>query len=196
MQIQIPELKLSRASFSLRGIAPYSTSRFHGTESKEGESPEDYDKRTWLNRAHSEHGAVYIPAHGFQQCLVAGAKYSKQKIKGQGASKWASVFTSGVVIPEHIKTSMTLETAKCAAVYCHANGQRGSASRVFRRFPEWPSWTGEGEAWILDQMITPDKFAEMLAYAGRFIGLGRFRPQNQGTNGRFEIVSLEWQDGR
>jgi hypothetical protein len=29
-----------------------------------------------------------------------------------------------------------------------------------------------------------------------FIGLGRFRPEKGGTNGRFKIASLNWQDNR
>jgi hypothetical protein len=32
--------------------------------------------------------------------------------------------------------------------------------------------------------------------AGMFIGIGRFRPEKGGTNGRFKIASIEWTDNR
>ena len=38
--------------------------------------------------------------------------------------------------------------------------------------------------------------ALVLGIAGMFIGLGRFRPEKGGTNGRFQTVSLKWQDNR
>jgi hypothetical protein len=36
----------------------------------------------------------------------------------------------------------------------------------------------------------------MLTMAGMFIGIGRFRPEKGGTNGRFKIESIDWQDNR
>ena len=36
----------------------------------------------------------------------------------------------------------------------------------------------------------------MVEIAGMFIGIGRFRPEKGGTNGRFKITQLDWQDNR
>jgi hypothetical protein len=49
---------------------------------------------------------------------------------------------------------------------------------------------------ILDPIITEDVFREMVEIAGMFIGIGRFRPEKGGTNGRFRIKSLVWTDNR
>jgi hypothetical protein len=49
---------------------------------------------------------------------------------------------------------------------------------------------------ILDPIITEEVFREMLDYAGMYIGIGRFRPENGGTNDRFRLKELQWQDNR
>ena len=36
----------------------------------------------------------------------------------------------------------------------------------------------------------------MVEIAGMFIGIGRFRPEKGGTNGRFRIAKLVWEDNR
>jgi hypothetical protein len=37
---------------------------------------------------------------------------------------------------------------------------------------------------------------EMLAIGGMFRGIGRYRPANRGTNGRFEIAEFIWREDR
>ena len=45
---------------------------------------------------------------------------------------------------------------------------------------------------ILDDILNEEVFLKVLQAAGQFIGIGRFRPQNKGYYGRFEVKSLEW----
>lgn len=45
---------------------------------------------------------------------------------------------------------------------------------------------------ILDEIITEEVFREHLADAGSFIGIGRFRPRNNGFYGRFLVESVDW----
>jgi hypothetical protein len=46
---------------------------------------------------------------------------------------------------------------------------------------------------ILDDVISPDVFEQHLKDAGNFIGIGRFRPRNNGYYGRFSVKSIKWQ---
>jgi hypothetical protein len=48
---------------------------------------------------------------------------------------------------------------------------------------------------VLDETITQDVFAEHLTEAGRFIGIGRFRPRSNGYYGRFTVEKLDWAEG-
>ena len=41
-------------------------------------------------------------------------------------------------------------------------------------------------------MITEEVFRYHLEQAGTFIGIGRFRPRNNGYYGRFKLDSMEW----
>jgi hypothetical protein len=81
-------------------------------------------------------------------------------------------------------------------ISANADGIRGSGKRVPRRFPIVNEWQATFDVYILDPIITQDVFTEMVEIAGMFIGIGRFRPEKGGTNGRFRIEKLVWQDQR
>ena len=50
--------------------------------------------------------------------------------------------------------------------------------------------------YILDDTITEDVFKEHLEEAGKFIGIGRFRPRNNGFYGRFAVDKIEWSEAQ
>jgi hypothetical protein len=59
-----------------------------------------------------------------------------------------------------------------------------------------PHWETRFDVHILDPIITEQIFREMLAIGGMFKGIGRYRPANRGTNGRYEIADLMWRENR
>jgi len=193
-------MKFSVATVTIAGIAPYSTSRQHNDPFLEGESHEAYDVRTWRSKLNVEDRAgsktVVLPAHGIHQALMSGAKYSKKQIPGQGKATWTAKFTSGISITENPSLNIDPETVGVVTISANADGIRGSGRRVPRRFPIIPEWQATFDVWILDPIITEEVFREMLTLAGMFIGLGRFRPEKGGINGRFKIAQLVWADNR
>ena len=60
-------------------------------------------------------------------------------------------------------------------------------------FPTLKDWGGTVEVTVMDEAITEGVMKEFCEIAGRFIGFGRFRPQNGGFYGRFEIVEFGWE---
>ena len=56
-------------------------------------------------------------------------------------------------------------------------------------------WTARVEFHIFDDVVTKDVFQYILEQAGQFIGVGRFRPRQNGFYGRFLVTSIEWSDG-
>ena len=72
------------------------------------------------------------------------------------------------------------------------SGIRGSGKRVEKCFPVIPSWTGEVTFYVLDETVTQEVFKNILEQAGAFIGIGRFRPRNNGFYGRFKVESIVW----
>ena len=192
-------MEASIATVTLIGLTPMTQSRQHETPKLEGENSNDYDARTWRNKLNvSEDGtSIVIPAHGVHQCIAAAAKYSKRQIPGQGKATWTAKFTSGIMLMDNPRLEIAPQSVSSITISANADGLRGSGKRVPRRFPVIPSgWSTTFDIFILDPIITEQVFREMVELAGMFIGLGQFRPQNGGTNGRFKIGDLAWQDNR
>jgi hypothetical protein len=190
-----------RAIVTIRGTAPLSHSHGHDEPRLEGEGPDAYDKRTWRSKLNTDtvdgNPTVVIPAFGMQCGLAAAAKYSKRQIPGQGKATWTAKFTSGVTVIPPLALNIDPAQVDAVAVSVNADGVRGSGKRVTRRFPTIaPGWKCTFEALILDPIITQEIFTEMMELAGLFIGTGQFRPEKGGTNGRFIVEKVEWQDNR
>jgi hypothetical protein len=100
------------------------------------------------------------------------------------------------MLPEDPALNVDPDEVQCVTISANADGVRGSGKRVPRRFPIIPEWETTFDVFILDPIITEDVFREMVQIAGMFIGIGRFRPEKGGTNGRFTIKSLTWTDNR
>lgn len=189
------------AQVSIRGAAPLSHSHQHDEPKLEGESHEAYDARTWRSKLNVEvvngKETVVIPAFGMQSAIVDAAQYSKRQIPGQGKATWTAKFRSGISVIAPISLNIHPDDVKPIVLSVNADGVRGSGKRVTRRFPQMPpGWEAKFEVIILDPIITEEIFREMLEYAGLFIGVGQFRPQKGGTNGRFVVTSIEWADNR
>lgn len=77
-------------------------------------------------------------------------------------------------------------------LFVPASGRRGDGKRVQKCFPLFRTWKGDVTFHILDDVITQQIFEQHLRDAGNFIGVGRFRPRNNGYYGRFKVVGLKW----
>lgn len=77
-------------------------------------------------------------------------------------------------------------------LFVPSDGVRGSGKRVMRCFPYLRQWGGNVEVTVLDEVITKEVFEKVMTEAGNFIGIGRFRPRNNGFYGRFAPKSFRW----
>jgi hypothetical protein len=193
-------MQASVATLTIQGITAYSQSRQHDEPMLDGESRDAYDARTWRSKLNTAlrdgKPTVVIPAHGLHQCIAAAAKYSKRQIPGQGKATWTAKFLAGITLLEDPSVGIDPAAVQAITISANADGVRGSGKRVVKRFPTMPEWSASFEIYVLDPIITEDVFREMVEIAGMFIGIGRFRPEKGGTNGRFRITSLAWADNR
>jgi hypothetical protein len=186
---------------TLEGIAPYSQSRQHDEPFLEGESHDAYDRRTWRSKQTVEtrdgKNTVVIPAHALMQCFAAAAKYSKKQIPGQGRATWTAKFLAGITLLENPALNVDPDTVDHIVISANVNGRRGQGARVPRRFPMISTgWQLKTDVVILDPIVVESVFRDMVETAGMYIGLGRFRPENGGNNGRFTLKELVWIDNR
>ncbi len=179
---------------TLESTAPYSQSRFHNLPKLDKESAEDYETRTWRHKLHADsEGRAFIPPTAFKNCLSEAAKYLALQIPGKGKATYTKHFEAGVLVIDAVPLDVTRDTVDGEWLHVPSDGRRGGPKRVMRCFPYVPTWGATVAFHILDDTITRDVFEKHLAEAGNFIGIGRFRPRNNGYYGRFKIAALDWQ---
>jgi hypothetical protein len=176
---------------TLRSVSPYSQSRFHNEPKKEKEANDDYEKRTWPSRMHvNESGKVFIPPMAFKNCLSECAKYISMQIPGKGKATYTKHFEAGVMVTDPLILDLSPDDVKGEWLHVPSDGMRGGKKRVMKCFPHISQWSGDVSFYIFDETITESVFKYHLEQAGKFIGIGRFRPRNNGYYGRFDVVEM------
>lgn len=184
---------MKTATVQLRSVSPYSQSKHYTTEKLPKELPKDYEARTWRDRLHTtDSGEVFIPPMSFKNCLSEAAKFLGIQIPGKGKSTYTKHFEAGVLVTDALMLGINAADVKGEWLFVPSDGVRGSGKRVDKCFPVIHEWAGEVTFHILDETITEDVFVNVLKQAGAFIGIGRFRPRNNGFYGRFSVESVKW----
>ncbi len=185
------------ARATLKSLSPYSQSRAHVVPKLEKEGADAYEQRTWRHRLHTDaEGMVFIPHSAFKNCLSEAAKYLSLQIPGKGKSTYTKHFEAGVMVLSPTPLGVHRDDVEAEVLYLNADGVRGSGKRVWRTMPLIREWRGDVEFLIVDPMITEDVFRQVLDEAGRLIGIGRYRPRNNGIYGRFAVEKLVWSEQR
>ncbi|OEU68409.1 MAG: hypothetical protein BBJ57_02270 [Desulfobacterales bacterium PC51MH44] len=176
---------------SLKSVAPISFSRYHNVEKLEKELHDDYEKRTWRSRMHvNKDNKVFIPANMFKNCLSECAKYLSIQVPGKGKSLYTKHFEAGVMVTDPLVLDVSPGDVEGEWLHVPSDGRRGGTKRVPKCFPFIPEWAGDVIYYVFDETITEDVFKYVLEESGRFIGIGSFRPRNNGYKGRYEVEEL------
>lgn len=184
---------MKTARIKLTSASPLTQSRKHDSPKLEKELADAYEQRTWKNKAHvGTDGRIRIPAFALKCAVVAAAKHSGDQIPGKGKSTWTKKFQCGLLILDDAVTDKTAEDITPVTINANADGVRGSGKRVFRTFPQLREWSAEFEVLVGDEIITRDILTHYFTEAGKFIGIGQYRPENGGTNGRFYVEVLSF----
>lgn len=178
----------------LKSFAPYSQSRAHFTPKLERELADAYEERTWRQRLHvTPQGFVFMPPMAFKNCLSEAAKFLGMQIPGKGRSTYTKHFESGLLITDPLVLPIQADHVEGEWLFVPADGRRGGPKRVPKCFPMIPAWEGSIVIHILDDIIVKSVLLTHLEVAGNFIGVGRFRPCNNGFYGRFSVTAMQWE---
>lgn len=178
---------------SLESSGPYSQSKPYerGVPHLDKETHDAYENRTWRERCHSlEDGKVFIPGQSFKESIAAAAAYLSMKIPGKNRQTYTKHFLSGVLVSDGLKLDLKKDKVDGEWLYLNADGRKGGKTRVWRCMPRILKWKGDVAYHILDELITLDIFRYHLEQSGSFIGIGRFRPQNGGSYGRYAVKEV------
>jgi hypothetical protein len=166
---------------------------------KDREGHDDFDERTWREKCTTNsEGQICIPAMALKQAIDTAAYKVGMKVEGRRGATYKNFFASGFFcehdVPIANGKALTKDAAECVKISANADGVRGSGKRVPRRFPQFPKWHGVAEFTITDDIITPEIFEHHVRAAGVVVGIGRFRAERGGTNGRFRATKFEWEE--
>ncbi|MGQ0595798.1 hypothetical protein [Aquabacterium sp.] len=184
---------MKTATVRIKSVSPYSQSKHYTTEKLPKELAKDYETRTWRDRLHvNDAGQVFIPPMSFKNCLSEAAKFLSVQIPGKGKATYTKHFEAGVLVTDALVIPIKKEDVPGEWLFVPADGVRGSGKRVEKCFPVIHQWQGDVTFHVLDETITEDVFRHHLEQAGAFIGIGRFRPRNNGFYGRFKVETINW----
>lgn len=177
----------------IRGVSPVAFSKHYEVDKLEKESPADYEVRTWRNRAHTDkEGQVVITPMMLKNTLNDVAKFLAEKIPGKGNATYTKHFVSGILVVDHAPLGIAINDVQFEKIFVPYDGVAGSGKRVWKYFPVVHNWETEFTVYILDETITREVFERYIVEAGKFVGIGFFRPARRGTKGRFEVLKCEW----
>jgi hypothetical protein len=185
---------MKTATVEFEGISVLQQGRYHKTEKREKETADDYERRTWKERLHTDKdGFVFIPPMAFKKSIETAAKYLSIPIPGKGKALYTKHFKSGILVPEAVSLGIHKDEVQGTWVLGNSQGRAGaSGPRVEKCFPTIHQWGGSVVFLILDETITEDVFERCLEESGSLIGIGVFRPENGGYHGRYKVNRVSW----
>jgi hypothetical protein len=179
----------------LKSASAYSQSRSYdrGVPKLEKESNDEYERRTWREKCHVDDGGmIVIPGMAFKMALDGAARFLGMKVKEKGRSTYTKHFLAGVLVIDNFAIGIKKEDVEPEWLFVNSDGVRGSGKRVWRCFPLIREWEADVTFHVADDTIGREVFEQHLAEAGKFIGIGRFRPERGGFKGRFEVMGTMW----
>lgn len=189
---------MKTCTFTIKGVGPMSQSKAISSIKNTGEGHDAFEERTWRERMHvDEKGYVFIPPAAVKNMLHDVAKYLSESIPGRGKQTYTKLFESGTLCFDPISLGIKAKTVPGERLFVPSDGTRGGNRRVWKTFPLILNWQGSGSIVLTDPILMdkPEKVKEYLEHAGRFIGLGRFRPRRGGYYGRFTVENWEVHEG-
>lgn len=187
---------MRKATVTIKGITPYGQGKAHETPKINGgkEPHNDYEIRTWREKAHiNADGYMFIPPMAMKNCIAEAAKYLAIPDPDNARARLTKNFEAGIIVVDPIVLPIKKEDMESERLFVPSDGKRGGGTRVYRTFPVITGeWGGSIDFHIVDEKINKTAFKTAIEAAGQIIGIGRFRPRNNGFYGRFEVTKIKW----
>jgi len=150
----------------------------------EKKASEDYEKDALKKLYIDSEKRIYQPSNHIEMCLIEAGK--KMKVKGQGKATYSKLFGSMVAIEEFeiVHKKPTYEVFKTLVVIPSTKG------RIMRYRPMFKEWVLQFHITFEDE-IPAEVIKEALEIAGKYVGIGDWRPQKKGKFGKFQVVKFE-----
>ena len=145
---------------------------------------EDWEKEALKKLYVNSNGIIYQPATHLEMSLIEAGK--KIKVKGQGKATYSKLFGSMVSIDtlEILHKKQEYEIFKTLVVIPSTKG------RIMRYRPMFKEWVLEFNITFEDE-IPSEVIKEAFEIAGKYAGIGDWRPQKKGKFGKFQVTKFK-----
>ena len=130
-------------------------------------------------------GKIYIPATHIQGSLIGAGKQKKMGGKGSAKATYSKVVGYAVQINPfeilHKKTKW--DVFSILAVNPTTHGRNPLHRPILKE------WEADFEVSFDEDQIEPSVLKEIFDIAGKFVGIGDWRPEKKGPYGKFQLVS-------
>jgi len=127
----------------------------------------------------------FIPAEQLRIAFINGGGYLKSKVGNSKRSMKGVIAAVLRVSPEEITMPEYDEIDKRSAV------NKNVKARVMVIRPKWSTWKAEFDMILDNGTLTKEMITELIETTGNYVGIGSYRPTNNGYFGRFKLISLE-----
>ena len=180
---------MKKYKVKVEGITPLLMNKpeAYGFDSEwvEKKASNDYEKEALQKLYVDSDSKIYQPSTHLERALIEAGK--KVRIKGQGKANYSKVFGSMAYIEEsEIYHEITdYEVHKILVVIPSTKG------RIMRYRPIFKKWVLVFHVCFEDE-IPAEVVKECFEIAGRYIGIGDWRPEKKGKFGKFQVT--EWKE--
>jgi hypothetical protein len=187
---------MKKYSITLQGLTPYMQHRM------DDQKLEDWEKnrkgiierpdisqsdslRAEFHCYRNSDGQCFIPAEHFRQSFINAGAFVKSKVGNARKSMKNVVAAMFMVSPEEIILPNYDAIDKRSGV------NRNVKARIIVIRPKWNNWKITFTLLVDNDTITESTITEIINYSGSYVGIGSYRPTNNGYFGRFELTELK-----
>lgn len=179
------------------GKSPYMQHRMDTAKLKEWEQKRgriiereglntDEEKTALFHSYIDENGNFFIPSEHFKQSFVKGGSFVKAKVGNASRSMKNIVAGMWSVSPEQIPFR------KFDVVDTRSAVNNNVKARIIVHRPKWETWKCNFILTVDDDgLLTQPMIESVMDYAGRFLGVGSYRPEHTGEYGRFKVTGIK-----
>jgi len=163
----------------IKGKAPLLMNKFSVEEKTTSRAKKVYvpEKEAERKTYRTEKGKLFLPSTHFKAAMVKAAT----DFKMTGRKSYKEYIKAGLFIDE---TEIVLDQQDYEIFECPVVIQR---ARVMSWRPMFKEWSCEFTVELADEMLNVTDVKQILEAAGRFKGVGDFRPEH----GRFEVKDFK-----
>lgn len=133
----------------------------------------------------NQEGKCFIPADQLRMAFINGGGYLKSKVGTKTKSMKSIIAAMFMVNPDEVLMPDYDVIDKRSAV------NRNVKARIIVVRPKWTTWSAEFTVEIGEKTITKETITELINTTGNYVGIGSYRPTNNGSFGRFELTELK-----